>query len=282
MNPNVTARLIAPDGLATRLHALRKASGLSQPELARECGGWAQSKVSRIEGGQQLPSVDDVKVWSAACGASDQSDALVDAAEDAEGVMVDWRRRARKGHAAVQADYNELAAAARLVRNFEVAVVPGVLQTYEYAVAIGREVIALHGDPDGKGPEGFAAKRMERTGYVADPARRFEFLVTEEVLTRFTCSPAEMRQQLYALLRAAERPNVRFGVIPAAGQVAMTTNEPFVFYDDTLWIEPTAAEGSYDGEVAAKYERMLTAHWADAVEGNEARALIVAAADALR
>lgn len=281
MNPNVTARLIAPDGLATRLLALRREAGLSQPGLARACG-WAQSKVSRIEGGKQLPSADDASVWASACGRPGQAAALAAMAEDAEGMLVEWRRRTGKGYSAIQASYGEQARLARVVRNFEVAVVPGMLQTYEYAAAIGREVIALHGDADGQGPDGFARARMERTRYVSDVARRFEFLVTEEVLTRFPCSPSEMRQQLHELLRAAERPNVRFGVIPAAGRVRMVTNEPFCFYDDTVWIEPLAAEGAFDGAVAAKYERVLAAHWADAVEGDEARALILAAADALR
>jgi ribosome-binding protein aMBF1 (putative translation factor) len=46
--------------LASSLHDLRKASGLSGDRLARRCG-MSQSKVSRIETGRLQPSVVDVE-----------------------------------------------------------------------------------------------------------------------------------------------------------------------------------------------------------------------------
>ncbi len=53
--------------LASALHDLRKASGLSGERLARRCG-MSQSKVSRIETGRLLPSVVDVEQMLTALG----------------------------------------------------------------------------------------------------------------------------------------------------------------------------------------------------------------------
>lgn len=58
--------------LASALHGLRKASGLSGDRLARRCG-ISQSKVSRIETGRLLPSVVDVEQMLTALEVDDET-----------------------------------------------------------------------------------------------------------------------------------------------------------------------------------------------------------------
>ncbi len=50
--------LTQPEGLGTRLRALRVQAGLSGKDLA-DANGWAQSKVSRIENGKQMASTEE-------------------------------------------------------------------------------------------------------------------------------------------------------------------------------------------------------------------------------
>ena len=55
-------QLTQPGGLAERLAGLRSAAGLKAVQLA-ESLGWARSKISKIENGNQVPSPDDIRAW---------------------------------------------------------------------------------------------------------------------------------------------------------------------------------------------------------------------------
>lgn len=57
----------------------------------------------------------------------------------------DWKLRMRRGQVGVQASYNELIEGARLIRHFETAYAPGLLQTADYARRVLAEMVELHG-----------------------------------------------------------------------------------------------------------------------------------------
>lgn len=281
MNPNVKAKLIAPRGLATRLRGLRRAAGLSGVRLAAG-QGWQQSKVSRIETGEQMPSSDDVRAWAAACGAADEVDQLLDLRDDAETEQVTWRRRGRRGLASIQAEFNEVVERSKVIRHFETAVVPGLLQTWNYAYWVGKDAIRLHGDPTGGGPEAIAQEKLKRSEHVQNMAKRFEFLLAEPVLRWLPCPPEVMLGQLDRLLSVSMLPNVRMGVIPLGARIDTAVQNSFVLYDDVARVETFVAEDEYRGEAAVTYSRVLAMLWHEAVEGDEARRLIIRAADDLR
>lgn len=53
--------------LGVRLRELRERTGLSGNRFA-DTVGWAESEVSRVETGSQLPSEADIKIWVTATG----------------------------------------------------------------------------------------------------------------------------------------------------------------------------------------------------------------------
>jgi transcriptional regulator with XRE-family HTH domain len=274
------AWLVRPDGLADRLRALRVQAGLQAKDLA-EAVGWYASKVSRIETGQQMPSPDDIRTWARACGAdADTTESLLKILEEARAERTAWKRRMRRGQEAVQLDYNRLTAESTVIRYFETAWVPGFLQTVPYARAVFLEMVSLH-DLDVKDIDAAVATRMQRQQLLYDPNKRFELLIAEPVL-RWLLVPADvMRGQLDRLQTIIGAPNVRFGIIPMGVPLTTTPQHAFQMYDDLVIVEGFLGEQVHRGEDAAKYTQIMDRLWENAVTGDQARELLIAAARAL-
>jgi transcriptional regulator with XRE-family HTH domain len=276
--------LTQPEGLATRLRGLRTQAGLSGKQLA-DANGWAQSKVSRIENGQQMPSPDDVRAWAASTGADDETVRdLLAKREEARIAHATFRDRMRRGQAAVQRSYTEIAASSRLVRHFETAFIPGPLQIPEYARRILTEMVSLHrleiDDVDAAVQE-----RMARAQMLYDPAKRWEFLLAEPVLRWLLPEPAVMREQLDRLQTVIGLERVRFGIVPMGVPLATTPQNTVELYETPEGLlavaETFIGETWHRDEEAAAYARALDRQWEDAVEGDAARELIVRARDSL-
>ena len=266
--------LTQPDGLAARLRALRTKAGLSSKDLAT-AAGWAPSKASRIENGKQMPSPEDIKAWARACRATKAStQALLDQLGEAEAVHLDWKRRFRRGQAAVQRNYNDLVRDATVIRHFETAYIPGLLQTPEYARRVLTEMVDLHGDQAGDIDDAVAA-RMARQRYLYEPGRRFEFLISEAVL-RYLLAPADvMRGQLDRLQTIIGAPNITFGIIPFGVPLPIAPQNSFQLYDDIAIVETFVGETTHTGDEATAYERAHERLAKHAVAGDPARRLIV-------
>lgn len=273
--------LTKPGGLAARLRDLRVQAGLSGKQLA-DANKWAQSKVSRIENGQQMPSAGDIEAWVAATVPDDETTReLLAKREEARIAHATFRSRMSRGQAAVQKTYSDLAAEATLIRHFETAFVPGPLQIPEYAHRILTEMISLHSleidDIDAAVQE-----RMARAQMLYDPSKRWEFLIAEPVLRWLLPTPTVMRAQLDRLQSVIGIERIRLGIIPMGTQLATTpqnTVEIYVNDRETVAVAETfIGETWHRDEEAAAYSRAIDMQWADAVEGDEARRLIAAAA----
>ncbi len=272
--------LTQPGGLAMRLRDLRAGAKLSGKQLA-EAAGWQQSKVSRIENGRQMPSEDDISKWVSVCDArNDVAHSLVSLLRSVLADRNELRRRTRRGQAAVQADYNQLVAESSVIRHFETAAVPGLLQTPGYAREMLAQAIRL-GHLDQDDIDAALAMRARRQQALYDTAKRFEFLLTEPVLRWRPCPSDMMRGQLDRLQTVIGMPNVRFGVIPLDAQIEILPQNGFVMYDDLAVAETFVGEGICSPEESGAYARVLNLLWQEAVSGEDARRLIVAAVDAL-
>lgn len=276
--------LTEPEGLATRLRTLRAQAGLSGKQLA-DTNSWAQSKVSRIENGQQMPSPDDIRAWVRACGGGDDdARELLAKREDVRIAHATFRSRMRRGQAQVQKSYSDLAAGASLVRHFETVYVPGPLQIPDYARRVLTEMIALHGleidDVDAAVQE-----RMARAQMLYNPSKKWEFLLAEPVLRWMLPSPAVMRAQLDRLQGVIGLERIRFGIVPMGVELATTPQNSVQVYvgEETLAVAETyIGETWHRDEEAAAYVRAIDRQWKDAVEGDAARRLIAAAIEHLR
>jgi transcriptional regulator with XRE-family HTH domain len=213
--------------LAAELRRIRLLSGLSHTEVARQTG-LSESSVSRLESGQVLPSFDEVDHWSYAVGASkrvrEQLRALTEAAATQVMALRPWLKA---GLAAMQEDVGRLEASAAAVRSCEPFIVPGLLQTPEYAKRIMDTIPRPRAEL-----EAGASARIARQAVVQDPARSFEFIVTEYGLrwSPLGTSRAVLSAQLHHISELAELPNVSVGVIRTGAQTKVPL-VPFIIFE---------------------------------------------------
>jgi transcriptional regulator with XRE-family HTH domain len=269
-----------PGGLAERLRRIRKAAGLTGDALAEQLG-WSRSKVPKLENGRQMPTDQDIGEWAAACGAPEAAAELLDMLAEAQSVHRQYRHQLRRGHLAIQEDLDELVRSAKIVRNFEVMFVPGLLQTPGYARSRYLQSVRVHGFPAERVEESIGA-RIRRQGVLYEGQREFEFVLMETALLVRSCPAPVMLEQLDRLQSAAGLPRVTLGIIPLAAELAVTPDMGFLVADDTAYIETPTSEDFLFGEEAAKYGRIADELRAEAVAGEEARDLIMGASRRLR
>ena len=269
-----------PGGLAERLVRMRKAAGLTGDRLAALLG-WPRSKVPKIENGRQMPTDADIRAWAEACGQPEAIPDLLDMLSDAQAVHRQWRHQLRAGHAALQAEFDALVRGAKRVRNFEVLLIPGLLQTPDYARYRALEAVRLHGTRS-EDVEATVAERMRRQEVLYDAGKTFEFVITEAAFRLLLCPAPVMLSQLDRLLVASTLGNVTLGIIPAGAELAVAPMVGFLTVDDLTVVETFTSADTIPGRESAAYEHIFTRLLAEAVTGDEARRLIAAAAEDLR
>lgn len=110
-----------------------------------------------------------------------------------------------------------LESAADTIQSWQPAMIPGMLQTYQYAVsAIAATTPALPPEDVAERAD-LRLKRLDCLGFAAD--RRAWFIISEEALQRSVGGKAVLLEQLEHLLNvAALRPSVTLQVLPAASE----------------------------------------------------------------
>lgn len=265
-------------GFGNRLRRLREDAELSGKDLAERLG-WPASKVSRLEHGRQTASAEDVRSWADTLGAAAEvRDELL---ADLRSLRVEyavWRRQLRSGFAPVQRAGLALQHATALLRVFEITIVPGLLQTADYARHIYEGLAKLHRGPDDI--EEAVRTRMRRQDVLYHPERRFQFLVSEAALRARLCPPAVLRAQLDRLLVLSGLDTVDLAILPSEARLPTWPTHGFWIFDDTqVLIETISAELSIrDREDIALYERLFDAFWTVALHGQEAFDSIAAVA----
>jgi transcriptional regulator with XRE-family HTH domain len=281
LSPSSAAQA-ARRAVAQRLREIRLDAGISGTELALRCG-WTHSKTYRIEGSRTPPSTDDIRRWCEVCDASDQAAGLIAQSRNAESMYVEWRRKLRAGLAQLQHSYVPLFKSTRLFRVYSPTLVPGLLQTGGYATGLLSTITDFRDIPNDVAAA--VAARLERSRVLHEPGHHFVFVIDEAALRHQVADADAMAAQLGYLLTAGALPAVSLGIIPmAAAPGPMWPVETFHMYDDALVsVELLSARVTVtqpgDIEVYAKaFDRLRQM----AVYGAEARALIVAAIEALR
>jgi transcriptional regulator with XRE-family HTH domain len=126
----------AQEALGARLKELRADAGLSARALTAATGQHF-TRVSKIEHGVQAPADKDIRDWCRACGAEDQIADLIATARAVESTYLEYRRQARAGMKRVLGPHTlPLYERTGLFRIYEHNVIPGLLQTADYAAAM--------------------------------------------------------------------------------------------------------------------------------------------------
>lgn len=213
--------------LAGEMRRIREQRGMSGRELAQHVR-ISQSKVSRIESGRTVPTLSEVTAWANAVDVSDEyRELLVALAESAYTEVHSWPVTLQM-RAHIQDEIEERELHARVVRVFQSSVVPGLLQTAEYA----RRTFSM-----GAGPKSIdaiaesVAARLRRQQVVYEEDRRFDFVLTEAAL-RWRPGPVKlMLGQLDRLVSLSTLNNVSIGVIPMDAMATTFSTHAFVIYD---------------------------------------------------
>ena len=273
--------LTQPGGLAQRLRSMRKAAGLTGEQLAERLG-WSRPKVPKIENGHQMPSEQDVMDWVAVCGQPDTvADELLALLTQGQALHRQWRQRLRHGHAAIQTEWDTLIRKATVIRNFEIIVIPGLLQTGEYARHRCLEAVRNYGAAE-DGVDAAVVARMRRQEVLYESGHRFEFVIGEAALRIGAAPPSVMIGQIDRLSVLSALPNITLGIIPFGVPLPTIPQNPFIVLDDVVLAETHGSLMTLRGNEADTYKRFADALMAEAVTGDEARRLCLAAVESWR
>ncbi|MDR7276063.1 helix-turn-helix domain-containing protein [Catenuloplanes atrovinosus] len=243
------------------LARLRRARGLSGAELAAAVG-MSQPKISRIERGRGSPDPRDIEAIARALGADDVVvKELVQRTANAHNRIVEWRSAPDSivDRQEVVADWE---AAVDDVREFEITLIPGLLQTSGYAKAVlilFESLVRSRRTPvDERAILAAVALRIKRQEALADPAKRLHAVIAEIALRRHVCSAVEMLAQIDHLRDMAALPNVTVQIIPDEAEINMLLNHGFVLFgEDLLFIELYNTGLVSRGEQDIKYYRRV-------------------------
>ena len=266
----------ASEALGIRLRDLRHDAALSGRELAAQCG-WQPSKVSKIEYGKQTPSEADIRDWCIACGFPSDIPDLLAAARSIEAQIIDWRRSLKAGTKHRQRANVSAYEKTTLFRIWEPTVVPGLLQTADYARGVLATVVDFYGIPDDV-DEGVQA-RIEAQGVLTRGDRRFLPLIGEAALHTRVGDTQAMHRQLEALIEAMRFPRLSLGIVPQSAPYTAPRNNAFTIYDNRV-----VTVATYTAELmltqrheVATYERAFDRLQALAIRGAAAKKMIESA-----
>ncbi|MFH9420645.1 helix-turn-helix domain-containing protein [Streptomyces sp. NPDC017529] len=262
--------------LGARLRELRAEGGMNGKGFAARLG-WQASKVSRLELGKQTPSPSDLRAWADAAGRPDVAAELIGRLNGLETSYRTWRRQLSGGHRVRQEVAIAETARTRTIRGFEVALIPGLFQTAEYARHVFTANAAFQGTP--QDTEGAVRKRLQRQEALYEPGRRFRFLVWEGALHVLVCPRAVMAAQLDRLISIIGLDTVELGVIPFSAELRRTPAHGFWIYDTRLVIVETINAEMWldDADSLTLYERAWDWLAEAAVYGHQAHRLIARA-----
>jgi len=215
--------------LGIRLKELRTEAGLTGKELAVKLG-WQQSKVSKLETGRQTATINDLKAWARATGQPDAIPELKGRLHSLESTYRPWCRQLAAGHRAAQDTHGTQHAYARTIHAFSTSVIPGILQTPDYAHSILSRHAELHGATRDLDAGVDARMRWQDNLYTG--RTQYHVLMWEAALHVRICSPEVLVAQLDRLISAQGLRAVQLGIIPLAAEVHLPPSHDFYIFDE--------------------------------------------------
>jgi transcriptional regulator with XRE-family HTH domain len=257
-----------------RLREKRERAGYSGKEFAN-AAGWQPSKISKIENGKQLATDSDVLTWVNLCRVPEpDATELRDELRAIRLESASWKRQLRTGHRQRQNESHEVEEQANTIRAFELVVVPGLVQTADYARHVFSTSAELQQVP--QDTDAAVQVRLERQHALYDSAKHVELLVTESALRYFVCPPQTMVAQIDRLIALCGLSTVRFGIIPLNTRLPHIPASGFWIIGNTALVEMVNTEiNTDDPDDVALYNRLADSLWQSAAEGDGARRLLV-------
>src|SRR5262249_16340887 len=227
--------------LRAELRRIRLEANLAQEQVAAAMD-WSLSKLIRIENGSVSISTNDLKVLLSYYGIVDEDRvqeliALAKAAKERS-----WWSAYSTIASSRLLQFVEYQATAMITRSFEPLLVPGLLQTEDYA----REVIKEFSERLRRDQlDTLVALRMKRQELLKRPGppTLFFFVLNEGVLRRMVGGEDVMTSQIRHLIELSSRDDVIIEVVPFSAGVHHGMHGPFVILefpeaedDDVLYL----------------------------------------------
>ncbi|TQE34468.1 helix-turn-helix domain-containing protein [Streptomyces ipomoeae] len=246
------------------LRHFREAALMTQEALAREipCD---RSRVAKVEAGTRVPHESFAKKCDEVLGTGGVLAKLW--------AKVDWypqvahpdwfRRRAEMDETAVQ------------LHEYQVQVIPGLLQTEDYARALFSQTAS--GDTV---EERVRARLSRQQRFLSEGGPLYVAVLDESCLSHVVGGPAVMRDQCAHLLAVGRRDNIRVQVAPASdlGIVRPTTSMSLITLPDgERWVySESLGRGHFDSEPAVfeRHSRTYDVLRADALSAPKSAAWI--------
>ncbi len=242
------------------LREFREMSGMTGQELAERLG-WSPSRLSRIESGRSGFDEIDLVRHAAHCGVS---------SDDIDGLLERFREPAAPGYwltdrcSALVFHENTATSSA----SYDPLVVPGLLQTQDYAAAlIGSEMPWL------------VHIRMERQRLLNQ--RNFEFFVHEQALRLPVGGNRVMNEQLLKLTLLTERSKIAIRVVPTSLGAALGGEFVMFRFDGhqpLVYVEGVAGLFLEEDKYISRYRDKLATLSDIALSRGQSRELLAAVA----
>jgi len=217
-----------PNEVARRLREVRQAKGVALRELARRLNR-SPAYVSKIEHGRFNPSSSYIHQVSSALDLRQIEThgllALLTLYQTEHHPLLKTENALAERQLAIE----HLEASAGILRIFQMAIVPGLLQTRDYAACI----MASSGHPPLQ-IEQAVEKRMRRQRILSDKKKQFVFLMTESAARSRIGPNGVLKAQLEHLVKLDERANVALRFLPQNAKLAIAPTTSFVIHDDAL------------------------------------------------
>ncbi|MER5217231.1 helix-turn-helix transcriptional regulator [Streptomyces sp. NPDC002838] len=222
--------------LGDRLRELRLSSPdgrLTGTQLAERLG-WTQSKVSKLENGRQTATAEDLRAWAEGTGRPEAIGELTARLKGLESDYRSWRRQLAAGHRPVQDTLNAEHARTRVFHAWQGSMVPGLLQTADYARHVFIRYAELHRSK--RDTEDAVRSRLKRQEGLYDSGKKFNILIGETALRSLICPPSVLAAQLDRLTGVVGLDTVHLGVVPFSASLKIPPANGFLIYDERLVI----------------------------------------------
>jgi transcriptional regulator with XRE-family HTH domain len=225
--------------LRSELRKAREAVAKTQRETAKAMD-WSMSKLIRIETGDVRISTNDLRALLAYYEISPERTAVMLEVAKAAREPARWSRY-RDVASPEYLAFLGYESSASIIRNFEPILVPGLLQTEEYA----RTVILQVEDEDIKKVDALVDLRVERQEIlVRESPPDLHFIIDESVIRHIVGGHEIMRRQLLHLRELAALPHMHIRIATFELGVYARMRVPYVIFEfeapqdeDVLYIE---------------------------------------------
>jgi transcriptional regulator with XRE-family HTH domain len=206
-SPNVRRRR-----LAAELRRLRERAGFIGEEVARLLG-WSTSKISRLERAQTAVKRTDLRRLLELYRVDPRRrEELLALAEESQ---PSGRLKAISARLpGVHAEFLNVEAEAESVWNWEPQIVPGLLQTEDYARAVMLGWHSMFTEPPSEIERRVEARRLRQQALQRDPPLQLSVVIDESVLHRKLEEASIMRTQLQHIVEASRLPNISVRILP--------------------------------------------------------------------